>query len=814
MKQQISDIISAITDLNLTKFQLKDVVVLLPTKLSSIEFLGALGKCDFFINAILPKVVSIKNSVGGITKLEKISILTKILKKKFGNLEYSGVLEYAKDFSMFISDYYSYSLDLDTLKKNADEYNNLDEIVDIIELYELATNILQKQDSVIVAKYSLDQLLKTAKHVVMVGLDNIPTGYRNVINKYKDKVIRDIAKISDMDIGDKVEYCEFNSDMEKAKFIAFKIFQIVNDNSNVMVISNDGNLSNLIAILLKKYGVYPYINNDDFLKTNFYNFIIESANVIKSKKIVDLVALLKNDLSTVDAVQVEKFEYLIRRNTFVGEDFINIVKRFLESNDECIDDDISIKFSDLLCRIVEEIPRVQNFQKAEFLEWAEYHKRFINLVLDNTHKHQINLYFNFITSGTKGILSDCVDFDEYINLLKKISALYEIDTEKKYDCKVRVLNFASAKLLSVDYVIFASVNDQIFPNTIYNNYWINKSLREQLGIKDDIDYKDLYSIIDSTKTRCFIFHSTANDKKRAHIIDELFVKYPNIKLCDTSDYHSYNSQFNNFIKVKFANNIQTPKLPSPNPSQRLRPITFSATDIGFLVKNPYKVYVKHILKLNELNFFDIGLDNIRKGNIVHEVMQRLFSKENVDIHSIVGDDFKLWLYNIESLYKYFHEEIQNFTNNYTRSLTEISGKMYLDKFTIKVRADRLDLFSDGSFGIIDYKTGTLPSKASVIKMINPQMLVEALVFLNDEARLKNFDKIRYIKFVKLSKNTEELIISEDINVIKSLIRNAEIKLSEILQNSLNNPYRAYLKKYTNMESDPVFKLSRAHEIFH
>ena len=814
MRQQISDIINAISDLNLTKIQLKDVVVLLPTKLSSIDVLGALCKSDFFINAILPNVVSIKNSIGGITKLEKISILTKILKKKFGNLNYSGVLEYAKDFSMFISDYYSYSLDLDILRENADEYNNLGEIADIIELYELSTNILQKQDSVIVAKNNLNQLLKTAKHIVMVGLDNIPTGYRNVIDKYKDKVISYIPKISDKSIGDKIEYCEFDSDMEKAKFIAFKIFQIVNNNSDVMVISNDENLSNLIAILLKKYGIYPYINNDDFLKTNFYNFIIESANVIKSKKIVDLIALLKNDLSIIDTVQVEKFEYLIRKNTFIGEDFINIVKRFLESNDECIDGDIDIKFCDLLRHIVEEISKMQNFQKAEFSAYVEYHKQFINLVLDNIHKHQINLYFDFITSGTKGILSDYTDFNEYVNLLKKFSSLYAIDTEKKYDCKVRILNFASAKLLSADYVIFASVNDQIFPNTIYNNYWINKGLREKLGIKDDINYEDLYSIIDLTKIKCFIFHSLANDKRRAHIIDELFVKYPNIKLCDTSDYHSYNSQFKNFIKVKFANNIQKPKLPSPNPSQCLRTMIFSATDIGFLVKNPYKIYVKHILKLNELNFFDIGLDNIRKGNLIHEVMQYLFSKRSVDINSIVGDDFKLWLYNIENLYKYFRAEVQNFTNDYTRSLTEVSGKMYLGKFTIKVRADRLDLFNDGSFGIIDYKTGTLPSKVSVIEMVNPQMLVEALVFLNDKSSLKNFDKVRYIKFVKLSKNTEELIISEDVNVIEGLIRDAKTKLSEILQNSLNNPYKAYLKKYPNMESDPIFKLSRAHEIFH
>ena len=814
MRQQISDIINAISDLNLTKIQLKDVVVLLPTKLSSIDVLGALCKSDFFINAILPNVVSIKNSIGGITKLEKISILTKILKKKFGNLNYSGVLEYAKDFSMFISDYYSYSLDLDILRENADEYNNLGEIADIIELYELSTNILQKQDSVIVAKNNLNQLLKTAKHIVMVGLDNIPTGYRNVIDKYKDKVISYIPKISDKSIGDKIEYCEFDSDMEKAKFIAFKIFQIVNNNSDVMVISNDENLSNLIAILLKKYGIYPYINNDDFLKTNFYNFIIESANVIKSKKIVDLIALLKNDLSIIDTVQVEKFEYLIRKNTFIGEDFINIVKRFLESNDECIDGDIDIKFCDLLRHIVEEISKMQNFQKAEFSAYVEYHKQFINLVLDNIHKHQINLYFDFITSGTKGILSDYTDFNVYVNLLKKFSSLYAIDTEKKYDCKVRILNFASAKLLSADYVIFASVNDQIFPNTIYNNYWINKGLREKLGIKDDINYEDLYSIIDLTKIKCFIFHSLANDKRRAHIIDELFVKYPNIKLCDTSDYHSYNSQFKNFIKVKFANNIQKPKLPSPNPSQCLRTMIFSATDIGFLVKNPYKIYVKHILKLNELNFFDIGLDNIRKGNLIHEVMQYLFSKRSVDINSIVGDDFKLWLYNIENLYKYFRAEVQNFTNDYTRSLTEVSGKMYLGKFTIKVRADRLDLFNDGSFGIIDYKTGTLPSKVSVIEMVNPQMLVEALVFLNDKSSLKNFDKVRYIKFVKLSKNTEELIISEDVNVIEGLIRDAKTKLSEILQNSLNNPYKAYLKKYPNMESDPIFKLSRAHEIFH
>ena len=51
------------------------------------------------------------------------------------------------------------------------------------------------------------------------------------------------------------------------------------------------------------------------------------------------------------------------------------------------------------------------------------------------------------------------------------------------------------------------------------------------------------------------------------------------------------------------------------------------------------------------------------------------------------------------------------------SRTEVKGKLTLvgpaGPFELTAKADRIDLFHDGGLAIIDYKTGTLPTKREV-----------------------------------------------------------------------------------------------------
>jgi ATP-dependent helicase/nuclease subunit B len=65
-----------------------------------------------------------------------------------------------------------------------------------------------------------------------------------------------------------------------------------------------------------------------------------------------------------------------------------------------------------------------------------------------------------------------------------------------------------------------------------------------------------------------------------------------------------------------------------------------------------------------------------------------------------------------------------------RSLCELAGEIPLRQpdgrvVTLRARADRIDVLANGQLAILDYKTGTVPSKNAVKEGHKPQLVLEA-----------------------------------------------------------------------------------------
>jgi ATP-dependent helicase/nuclease subunit B len=69
----------------------------------------------------------------------------------------------------------------------------------------------------------------------------------------------------------------------------------------------------------------------------------------------------------------------------------------------------------------------------------------------------------------------------------------------------------------------------------------------------------------------------------------------------------------------------------------------------------------------------------------------------------------------------------------TAIVTERDGALALpdlaSPFTLTARADRIDVWRDGSLSVIDYKTGTLPKKEDITLGFAPQLTLEAAMAL-------------------------------------------------------------------------------------
>lgn len=189
--------------------------------------------------------------------------------------------------------------------------------------------------------------------------------------------------------------------------------------------------------------------------------------------------------------------------------------------------------------------------------------------------------------------------------------------------------------------------------------------------------------------------------------------------------------------------------PTPRPAIRLRPRRLSVTEIETWLADPYAIYAKHVLRLAELEPLDQATDAADYGRLVHAGIQLFLAEAgpdwqpNAPIGLRVAMERALgearlrpalanwwrprllriadWIADIE------FERRKNLA--ITAIGAEVPGAWTLagpaGPFLVRGRADRIERHDDGSLGIIDYKTGTVPAEKRVQEGHAPQLPLEA-----------------------------------------------------------------------------------------
>jgi ATP-dependent helicase/nuclease subunit B len=186
--------------------------------------------------------------------------------------------------------------------------------------------------------------------------------------------------------------------------------------------------------------------------------------------------------------------------------------------------------------------------------------------------------------------------------------------------------------------------------------------------------------------------------------------------------------------------------PAPRPPVAARPTSLSVTEVETLVRNPYAIYAKHVLGLRKLDPLRPEPDAPLQGSILHTVLQR-FVEETIedptrlDVSRLVEiaerelaravpwpGIRRVWLARSEGFAPWFvAEELGR--RGMARPVTiEEKGLMVIDDppFRLIGKPDRIDLLSDGTAEIIDYKSGRLPQKQT-LERFDKQLLLLALM---------------------------------------------------------------------------------------
>ena len=209
--------------------------------------------------------------------------------------------------------------------------------------------------------------------------------------------------------------------------------------------------------------------------------------------------------------------------------------------------------------------------------------------------------------------------------------------------------------------------------------------------------------------------------------------------------------------VGFANRLDRPDKvepipqPAPTPPRATRPLSLSVTAIEDWLRDPYTVYAKYILKLAPLDPVDMPLSAADRGSAIHGALgefTQIFAKgfptiPRARLRRIGEKHFAPLMERPEARALWWPRFLRiaalvcrlgdgRRRSDVSAIDAEIRGEIpiRLDNartFILSARADRIERRSDGSYAILDYKTGQPPTGKQVRMGLSPQLTLEAAI---------------------------------------------------------------------------------------
>src|SRR6202165_5461716 len=208
--------------------------------------------------------------------------------------------------------------------------------------------------------------------------------------------------------------------------------------------------------------------------------------------------------------------------------------------------------------------------------------------------------------------------------------------------------------------------------------------------------------------------------------------------------------------VRFADGLDRPgkvepiPQPAPKPPRATRPLKLSVTAIEDWLRDPYTIYAKYILKLAPLDPVHMPLSAADRGSAIHGALGEFTQTFSAALPGNValalrgiGEKFfeplmerpearALWWPRFQRIARWFADWEVVRRGNVAEIDAEIRGEIpiRLDNertFVLSARADRIERRHDGTFAILDYKTGQPPTGKQVRMGLSPQLTLEAAI---------------------------------------------------------------------------------------
>lgn len=346
--------------------------------------------------------------------------------------------------------------------------------------------------------------------------------------------------------------------------------------------------------------------------------------------------------------------------------------------------------------------------------------------------------------------------DEYRHLWRRTEAQASVRDRLDRHPRIRILGTIEARVGTPDLVILAGLNEGTWPGVPAADPWLNRSMRAQAGL-----------LLPERRIGL-----AAHDYQMA-IAAPLAVISRSIRSGDSSTVPSrWLNRLTNLLSgmgkegsaalaemrlrgqrwLDLARQLDRPAKPvpreprpSPRPPADAQPDKLSATQIARMIRDPYTIYAQKILGLYALPPLRPRPDALLRGTVLHRVVERFSHEIEGPLPDDAADILRriakeelanlpwataqhLWMAQVERFLPRFLEGERQRRDQGTPQWFEVNGTLEMQEIglTLTAKADRIDLRTDGSLAIYDYKTGAIPD-TNRIAAYDKQMPVEILI---------------------------------------------------------------------------------------
>ena len=316
--------------------------------------------------------------------------------------------------------------------------------------------------------------------------------------------------------------------------------------------------------------------------------------------------------------------------------------------------------------------------------------------------------------------------------------------------RVEILGLLEARLLAFDKVVLGALDETVWPLATDPGPWMSRPMRIAFGLPEPearIGRVAADFLLSACAAPQAVLSRAAKRGGAPTVPARWLTRIETFLAGQQDDAHPAGLRLPAEPAMHWAALLDRPSVvapcdrPAPRPPAEARPDRISVTEVETLIADPYAFYARRVLRLQPLDPLDAEVGAADYGTLVHARHGGASSAASArsgrgatppTAHFAAAAEAALEKAGAQSGLAAFwrprlaaHRRLRGRRGRRScartaaspRSHTETKGLLELrhrDGRTVSLtaRADRIDRRADGTFAILDYKTGTLPSPRS------------------------------------------------------------------------------------------------------